>query len=453
MHSDDLSALRDSRTLNHEAALTTILLPLVALFSSMGILLVGNGLLGTLLGIEAVRLNFSVEVIGMVMAAYAVGFVFGSLRCTDLIETVGHIRTFAALASVASAATLAHILFDLPLVWAVLRMITGFCFAGLYMVIESWLNEQADNTNRGRILSIYMMVVLSSLAAGQLLLLLPDPGGFELFCIASVLISLGLVPVTLSRASAPVPRTPQRMTLSSLYQASPLGMAGSFVSGLALGAFWSMSPVFCRTLGLSDAATAYFMASTILGGIALLWPVGKLSDKLGRRRVIILACVASGFASLAIVLIGSQSTNALLGLAAAWGGFTFPIYSLSVAHTNDFLEKEKLISASSGLLLVYGAGAIVGPLLTGLAMGYGGAAGHYAILTMIMGFMVLFALYRTRVRPPLPLEAQETVVLVPRTTHVAYELDPRVDLAEDEPTGTSPEGFADIEKLSSDASG
>lgn len=217
--------------------MTAILFPLVALLASMSILLLGNGLLGTLLGIGAVQRGFSVETTGVVMAAYFVGFVVGSVRCIKSIESVGHVRTFAALAATSSAATLAFVLFDQPTVWAVLRFVLGFCFAGLYMVIESWLNEQTDNTNRGRVLSVYMIVILSSLAAGQLLLLLPSPGGIELFCIASVLISLGIVPVTLLRSSAPVPRTPQPMSLAALYRTSPLGLTGCFTSGLALGAF------------------------------------------------------------------------------------------------------------------------------------------------------------------------------------------------------------------------
>jgi MFS family permease len=382
--------------------------------------------------VRAVSLGFSFEVTGIIMSAYFAGFIVGSLRCVYLIERAGHIRTFAALASVSSAATLAFILVESPVAWAILRAILGFCLAGLYMVTESWLNERSDNTNRGRVLSIYMMVSLSSLALGQPLLLLPNPGHFEIFCVASVLISLGLVPVTLTISPAPAPPRAQPMALSSLYRVSPLGVAGCFASGLALGSFWSMAPVFCRTLGLSEGATVIFMVATILGGLFLLWPIGRLSDRLDRRRVIAMACAASAAASLAMVLTGGESMLALFGLAIAFGGFTFPIYSIAVAHTNDYMEPDDLVSASSALLLVYGVGAFLGPLVAGLIMGWVGAVGLYALLAGVMTVTVLFALYRILARAPLPIEEQEPVVLIPRTTHVAYELDPRAEPAEND---------------------
>jgi MFS family permease len=405
--------------------MNAILLPLVALLSGIGILLVGNGLLGTLLGVRAVSLGFSLEVTGLIMAIYFAGFMVGSLSCVQIIERAGHIRTFAALASISSATTLAYLLFESALVWAVLRAITGFCFAGLYMITESWLNERSDNTNRGRVLSIYMMVSLASLGAGQLLFFLPHAGGYELFCAASILITLGVVPVALTRTSAPTPRRAQPMALPSLYKTSPLSLSGCFASGLTLGAFWSMAPVFCRRLGLSEATTAIFMLATILGGLALLWPLGRLSDRLDRRLVIILLGAASAFASLAMVLIGGSSLLALFGLACAFGGFTFPIYSVSVAHANDFLQADDIVPTSSGLLLVYGAGAILGPLIAGLMMGWIGAKGLYVWNAGVMGVIVLFAIYRMQQRSAVPVDEQQAIVILPRTTHVACELDPR----------------------------
>ncbi len=404
-----------------------ILLSLAALFSGISILLVGNGLLGTLLGIRSVSLGFSPEITGVVMAAYFAGFIAGSLRCVQIIERAGHIRTFAALAAISSAASLAHILFDSPTAWAILRMIIGFCFAGLYMTIESWLNNDAGNANRGRVLSIYMMVNLLSLAAGQLFLLLPDPGGFLLFCIASMLISIGLVPIALTTSSAPPPRPANPVKLALLYQTSPLGLAGCFASGLALGTFWSMAPVFCRTLGLTAASTATFMVATILGGVLLLWPIGHLSDKLDRRYVITFLCAASAISSLAIVLIGGATPILLFACAAIWGSVTFPIYSLSIAHTNDFLKADDFLAVSGGLLLVYGSGAILGPLVAGLTMGYLGPAGLPVTLSVVMAATVLFALYRMTRRQAPTVEEQAPVVFVPRTTHVAQELDPRIE--------------------------
>ena len=405
----------------------TILLSLAALFGGISILLVGNGLLGTLLGIRSVSLGFSPEITGVVMAAYFAGFIAGSLHCVHMIERAGHIRTFSALAAISSAAALAHVLFDSPAAWAILRMIIGFCFAGLYMTIESWLNNNADNANRGRVLSIYMMVNLASLAAGQFFLLLPDPNGFLLFCVASMLISLGLVPIALTTSSAPPPQPAHPVKLALLYQTSPLGLAGCFASGLALGTFWSMAPVFCRTLGLAAASTAIFMVATILGGLLLLWPIGHLSDRLDRRHIITFLSAASAISSLAIVTIGGSAPIMLFACAAIWGSVTFPIYSLSVAHTNDFLKADDFLAVSSGLLLVYGSGAISGPLIAGLAMGYLGPAGLHVTLSVVMAAVVLFALYRMTMRRSPTAEGRAPVVFVPRTTHVVQELDPRIE--------------------------
>ena len=404
-----------------------ILLSLAALYGGISILLVGNGLLGTLLGIRSVSLGFSPEITGIVMAAYFAGFIVGSLSCVRIIERSGHIRTFAALAAISSAASLAHVLFDTPVAWAILRMITGFCFAGLYMVIESWLNSEADNTNRGRVLSIYMMVNLASIAAGQLFLMLPDPGGFLLFCVASMLISLGLVPIALTTSSAPPPQPAHPVSLARLYQTSPLGLLGCFASGLALGTFWSMAPVFCRMLGLTAASTAFFMVATILGGLLLLWPIGRLSDRFDRRHVITLLCASSALSSLAIVEIGGSAPVVLFACAAIWGSVTFPIYSLSVAHTNDFLKADTFLAVSSGLLLVYGAGAVLGPLIAGIAMRTFGTAGLHITLSVVMAGMVLFAIYRMTMRHSPTAKERATVVFVPRTTHVVQELDPRIE--------------------------
>jgi MFS family permease len=401
----------------------TLLVPFLALFSGLGLLMLGNALLGTLLGVRAVALGFSIEIIGVVMAAHYAGFITGALVCVQLIERVGHIRTFAALCAIASAATLSHILLEVPLAWGMLRAITGFCFAGLYMVTESWLNDRSENTNRGRILSTYMIVILVSSGAGQLFLLAPNPGGFELFSIAAIMIALGLVPVALTTSPAPAPHRANPMALALLFKTSPLGITGCFASGLALGSFWSMAPVFARMLEFSKASTAIFMLLTIFGGLALVWPIGWLSDRMDRRQAITLLCAAGASTSLALVLVGVEFSPALMGLVTLFGGFTFPLYSISVAHANDFLEPDELISASSGLLLVYGAGAIIGPIMAGLIMGWMGAKGLYAMNAGVMGLIVLHAVYRMQMRATIPNEEQDAVVFIPRTTHVAYEND------------------------------
>lgn len=404
-----------------------IVLPLAALFGGLGILLIGNGLLATVLSVRSIFEGYSVETTGLIMAGYFVGFIIGSFQCIRLIERAGHIRTFAALASLASAASLAFPLLVHPVAWGVLRGVLGFCFAGLYMVIESWLNERATNTDRGRVLSVYQIVSLSALAAGQFLLTAADPKGYTLFCLSSILVSLGLVPVALTRAIAPTPHRVAAMSPLRLFRVSPLGLAGCLAAGLALGAFWSLGPVFGQKQGWDESRIAFFMAVTITGGMVLQWPIGWLSDRLDRRQVILGVCAVAAAVSLALSWANIFDRILILPLACLFGGFSFPIYSLSVAHTNDHLSSGNLVEASSGLLMAYGIGAIAGPVLGGLSMGQAGPMGLFAFIACIMALNALFALYRMTRRAPLPLDQQEPAVVVPRTTPVAYELHPRAE--------------------------
>ena len=282
----------------------------LTLLIGVAVILAGSGLLGTLLGVRGQLEGMSTSMLGWIMSGYFAGFVTGTFWVPRLIRRIGHIRAFSALASLASVATLLHGLYVHPVPWLLLRFAAGLCIVGLYIAIESWLNEQTTNEERGHVFSAYMTTTLLGLGLGQLLLLTGDASRLELFALASVLLSLGLVPVAMTRVSEPQLVEAARLGLRKLYSISPLGVVGCVFSGLGAGSFWGLGPVFAAELGMDSGLVALFMALTILGGMLMMWPVGRLSDRMERRRVLAWVCV---FASL-----GAASTALMIPLGD-WG--------------------------------------------------------------------------------------------------------------------------------------
>lgn len=398
-----------------------------ALLLSVAILLVGNGLQGTLIGVRAGIEQFAASELGVVAAFYYLGFSVGCLTGSWFINRVGHIRTFAVLASIASASALVHTIYVTPLSWALLRAVTGLCLAGLYMVIESWLNGRVDNRQRGALLAVYMIVNYGGSAAGQQLLRIADPGSFELFVVSSVLISLALVPVALTTSVAPAPVVTGRLNLVKLYRLSPLGTLTTFGAGLANAAFWGLAPLYALEVGLDTGGIATFMSVIILGGIGLQWPVGRLSDRFDRRRVIAVATLALALVSVALFIVGSGDWTILLAGGFVFGGFSLTLYSLAVAHTNDHTGDLDLVQVSAGLLLMFGAGSVIGPILGGYAMHLWGPGALFAYVAAVSFAMTLYALWRMLRREPVPLDDQTSFVAVPPTAGAAA-LDPRTEI-------------------------
>lgn len=405
--------------------MSTTLAPVTALLVGLAFLLLGGGLQGTLLGVRAGLEAFRVVEIGVMMSAYYVGWVAGSLRAPRLVGRVGHIRTFAALSAIASIAALGHGFLVHPWGWTVFRFATGFCIAGLFIVVESWLNDRATNQTRGTLLAVYMIVSLLAMAGGQQLLLLADPRGVELFALTAALVSAALIPVALTTSVAPTPIRTARLGLRRLYAISPLGIAGCFANGLIVGSFWGLGPVFGVGIGLDTGGIAMFMTATILGGAALQWPIGALSDRFDRRTVITVVCFVIMLAAGGVAVLAAPDSIAMFAFAALFGGVSFPLYALCNAHTNDHIDAEHLVEAGSGLLLAYGIGASLGPLLAAQTMQLVGAHGLYVFGAAIAAVVGLFALWRMTRRPAIPAEAQGPYVAVTQTTAVALELDPR----------------------------
>ena len=371
------------------------LAPVAALLISVSILLTGQGLQGALLPMRATIENFSPIQVGAMGAAYFLGFTIGCLRAGELVRRVGHVRVFLSMTALASAAPLVHGLFVLAWPWGFLRLITGFCFAVIYVVIESWLNESSSNENRGLVFSAYTIINLTVLAIGQMMTLLYSPSGMQLFAIASVLVSLAAIPVALS--ASPSPEVPQsaRVDLRKLLRVSPTGALGCLATGLANGAFWSLVPVFTYAVtgDISDAAG--FMTAAVIGGALAQWPLGATSDRIGRRPVLIAIAVLGTAAGLSLVYFAGQvSVTGLFLLGAGWGAVAFPLYAIAVAYSNDLADPREYVTVSSGLLLVYGIGAIIGPFAASSAISALGPNMLFVFTAAIHALLLLFAVGR-----------------------------------------------------------
>lgn len=405
-----------------QSSLRNTLATVLALLFGFGLLQMGNTLQGTLLTVRGGLEGFSATDIGLIGSSFSAGLVLGSLWAGWLIAAVGQTRTFAAMASLVSAMALLHLMFVDALAWAFFRMLTGFCFAGLLMSVESWLNSSASPAIRGQILSFYSMAGLIAGVSGQLLLPVADPGGYMLFCIVSVIISVALVPVAISRSSAPAGTGDQaRMNLRRLYRQSPFGVVAAFLCGISIGAFYSMGPLYAQQLGFSAGGIALFMASATLGAFATTWPLGWLSDQMDRRLLVIAVSVVSALllAMLVTALPEGLPHWMVYGLVFAFGGLVLSIYSIVVAHVNDAATPAEFVATSGGLLIVQGTGMAVGPVLAGFAITALGSDGLPWLIVSAQFLVAAWGAYRiTRRAAPAEKEQFQAMPVAPVGTQL-----------------------------------
>ncbi len=409
------------------------LAPVAPLLLSVAILLLGNGLQGTLLPVRAQLEDFSSVNIGIMGSAYFLGFAVGCLLAPLAIRRVGHIRTFTALVSVASTLSLLHALIVLPAPWWLFRALTGFCFAGLYMIIESWLMEKSTNQTRGFVFSVYTVINLTVITLGQLLLVTEHPSNFHLFALASVLVSIAAVPIALTKAAAPAPPKSVRIRPLHLLKISPVGVVGCFAVGLANGSFWSLAPVFAQREAGDVTVVAVFMSLTVIAGAVGQWPIGIASDRYDRRLVIIVACFAAAVSGVALTMAARLwlPDLAVFACAVGFGFFAFPIYSLCAAHTNDHIEAGGFVEAASGLLLVFSAGAVIGPIAASAVMQNFGVASLFGYTAAIHVCLAAYALYRIRQREAPPAENREDFADSIRVLQTVSPIDPLTDTGAD----------------------
>ena len=372
------------------------------LFLGMGVLMLGAGLQSTLLSLRATLEGFPTPVTGVIMSCYYVGYVVGTIIAPPLLRRVGPIRVFAALAAVASVAILIQGLFVNPATWGAMRGVSGVCFAAIYVVAESWLNDLASRSNRGRLLAVYMVVLYVGLGAAQFLLLLSDPRSPASFMLVSVLISLAMVPIVISAQPLPKPTVPRKVRILELYRDSPLGVVGVIASGLIASIIFSMGPVYARLSGMDTMRVATFMAVSILAAVTTQYPVGRLSDRMDRRTVIAGVCTLIMLIATSIAAFPSMPHAMFLILATLFSGFALTLYSLSVSHVNDKLEPAQMVAASSTLLLLNGSAAAIGPALAGSLMAAFGPNAYFSTLAALAGALAIFDLWRKVRRNPVP---------------------------------------------------
>ncbi|MBM1172344.1 MFS transporter [Microvirga arabica] len=397
-------------------SMRSVLPTLFALLLGYALIQVGNTLQGTLLSVRGSLEQFTPTEIGTVAAAFWVGIVLGSLWAGRVIHQVGHTRTFAALAAVASSAALLHLLVISPAVWVAARAVTGFCFAGLFIVVESWLNASVTAQTRGQTLSLYSMTGLVAGIGGQMLLPAGDPQGFRLFCFVAILITLSLVPTALSRATAPAHAVSDtRISLMQLYRQSPFGVVAAVLCGITTSSFFALGPIWAQERGLDTTEIALFMTCGTLGGFVTTWPLGWLSDRMDRRHVIM--GTAAMAASILLVLIHAVPLTVpawlLFIYVAIFGGSVIPTYSIVTAHVNDMVKPGEFVAAAGGLLILLGAGAAVGPVIAGVAMTEFGRLGLVYVFVTAQLLMAIWGAYRSIQRAAPPTGEKESFVPEP----------------------------------------
>ena len=363
------------------------------LLTGVMLLMVGNGIQGTLLGIRGNVEGFTTYQLSYVMAAYFLGFLFGSWAAPRMIRRVGHVRVFAALGSFVSAILVIYPVYPDWVVWTVLRVFAGFCFSGIYITAESWINNTASNETRGQALSAYMIVQMIGIIASQVLLNLPDPSGFALFILPSVLVSLAFMPLLLAPTPAPAFDSTRRISFARLFSISPLGCIGMLLTGGIFSAMFGMASVWGAQSGLSLAQISIFVGAMYVGGLVLQYPIGWASDRTDRRKLIMGLSAVAALVMLVAALVPLPFTL-LVGVAMILGGITNPIYSLLIAYTNDFLPREQMAGASAGLIFLNGFGAIFGPTSTGWMMEQVGPSGFFVFIGLLFAVLAGYALYR-----------------------------------------------------------
>lgn len=400
-----------------------------ALLLGLGLLMLGNGMQGTLLGIRGGIEQFTTLQMSIVMSCYFVGFLFGSRMAPDMIRRVGHVRVFAALGSMISAVLILYAAAPEWIVWALLRVLIGFSFSGVYITAESWLNNASTNETRGQALSLYLIVQMVGIIAAQFLLNLGDPSGYILFVIPSVLVSLAFTPILLSVSQAPAFESTKPMSFRRLYTASPLGCVGIFLLGGVFSAQFGMTAVWGTQVGMSIADLTIFVSAIYTGGLVAQYPIGWLSDRMDRRRVV-LALAAVGAVVLMIPVVFDVHFWVLVAVGAVGGGVSNPLYSLLLAYVNDYLDKTDMAAASAGLIFINGLGAISGPIITGWMMGAIGPSGYFLFMAVLFAALAGYAAYRMTQRRGTPDVTAGYTPLSPSGSVMAAEAAAMVD-AED----------------------
>ena len=396
--------------------------PLIPLLIAAGVLLGGNGLQGTLIALRGAQEGFSPAVIGFTGTAYFGGFVLGCIAITRIMNAVGHVRAFAALAAIASVSTLLLVLLLDPISWSVLRFVSGFCFSGIFTVTESWLNSSVENRDRARVLAIYRIVDIGSVTGAQFLIPLFGADGFAIFAIMSIMITLSVVPVSLGDRSNPTPPEDVKLDLARVWRISPLGSIGCVAVGLTNSSFRVLSPVYAEQIGMSVTDVVTFVSIGIIGGAIIQYPLGHLSDLWDRRRILLVTTCGAMLSALALVFLAGTNPLTNFALVFIFGSFATPLYSLSAAHANDRAGSGEFVVVNAALMMFYSIGAVCGPLLASFFMQNFGPASLFIFSATIYTSYVVIILYRMRARAAVPATHRGPFTALLRTSTVFARL-------------------------------
>ncbi|MDC0601002.1 MFS transporter [Candidatus Pelagibacter sp.] len=407
-----------------------------ALFTGMGFLMMAYGFQGSLLGVRAVAEEFGLMATGFMMSGYFVGYFIGAKIIPNIVASVGHIRVFAAFASIASLIVLMHSIFVNPYIWFILRVLTGISMVSIYTVTESWLNDRATNKNRGSILSIYMVILYGAMGIGMFLLNFSDPIKFEPFILISVLTSAALVPILLTKKKPPTFKKVKGMSLKDVYAASPFGMVSSFFYGTIQSALFTLLAVYAASMNFTIFQISVVTFLLAISGAVSQWPIGKISDMFDRRKVIIYSTFGAAFFALCAILASRQmylpgelATNKTwFYLSLILFSFcSLPMFSLILAHTNDFIPKEQFVAAGASLQFTFGMGAMSGPFLCSIFMNIVGLNGFFVFIIFFHILIGLFGLYRNTIRKVIENPDSQFVAMPSTITPVGIELSPSTE--------------------------
>lgn len=414
------------------------------LFFGLALIMLGNGIQLVLLGIRVSDAGFSNIVSGFIMGGYFLGLFLGSIAVPHFLSRVGHVRIFGALASIASAAVLVHVIVTDPFIWGMTRIISGIAYSGMYIVVESWLNDSATNKTRGQILAMYLIITMAGMGAGQMIAGLDDGQSSVLFLIASVVVSLAVVPILVTVGKAPDFSVTETTSFRRLIQISPLAFVGMALQGVVAAMMFGMGSVYGTRIGMTASQVAIFMSSVTVGSLLMQYPVGRLSDLADRRVVILIVTIISGLLASMGMIFDANQFYFLVLVMGLYGGLSLTLYSLCIAHANDYLSPSQMVGSASALIMVNGAGSVIGSPIVAFAMDFIGNNSYFAMIASTHFILAVFVLLRMIRRESVPNEAQGPFVAVPDAgTAVGVTLNPEVAWIEDESEATENDPLAD----------
>jgi MFS family permease len=371
------------------------------------------GMTSTLLSLRATMEDFGTLTTGMIMSAYFIGFLFGTTRAPKDIRRVGYIRAFGGLAALGAASVLIQAVWIDPLVWFVMRFLTGFAMSAIFVIVESWLNTMADNRNRGTVLSVYLVLIYGGLVIGQLLLGIADPSGFVAFALVALLMNLSIIPILISVTVEPTGHEPRAVPLGQLFKIVPLGLVNAFIMQACFAMFYGIGPMYALYIGLTVEQVSLFMAAFILGGLLAQAPIGYLSDRIDRRWIMAASAGLAAVMALILAQLNADTIGLIYLCMGLLGACALPMYSLGMAHTNDFLEKDQMVGATGAIIKVGAMGAIIGAPLVAALMEFGGIDYFFLLLMALTASISLYSLYRIGRRPKARLQTHSAFAMVP----------------------------------------